>query len=74
MQAILHKSLDSCWYVTEPKGHKGMQSHSKNPKLPIVKAVYFLDASSIFICQNPDLRSKQEKCPALPNSPMPPVF
>ena len=43
---------------------KGMQSHSKNPKLPTVKAVYCFDAASIFICQNPDLRSKQEKCPA----------
>ena len=30
---------------------KGMQSHSKNPKLPTVKAVYCLDASSIFISQ-----------------------
>ena len=43
---------------------KGMQSHLKNPKLPTVKVVYCFDASSIFICQNPDLRSKQEKCPA----------
>ena len=42
---------------------KGMQLHLKNSKLPTVKAVYCFDASSIFICQNPDLRSKQEKCP-----------
>ena len=38
-----------------------MQSHLKNPKLPTVKAVYCVNASSIFICQNPNLRSKQEK-------------
>ena len=39
-----------------------MQLHSKNPKLPIVKVVYYFNASSIFFCQYPDLRSKQEKC------------
>ena len=41
-----------------------MRLHSKNPKLPTVKVVYYFNASSIFICQNPDLRSKQEKYPA----------
>ena len=46
----------------------------KNPKLPTVKAVYCFNASSIFIFQNPDLRSKQENVQHLPNSPMPPVF
>ena len=40
-----------------------MWSHLKKPKLPTVKVVYCFNASSIFICQNPDLRSKQEKCP-----------
>ena len=30
----------------------------------MVKAVYYSDASSILICQNPDFRSKQEKWPA----------
>ena len=29
-----------------------------------MKVVYCFNASSIFICQNLDLRSKQEKCPA----------
>ena len=43
---------------------KGIWSHSKNPKSPTVKAVYCLDVSSIFICQNLDLRSRQEKWPA----------
>ena len=43
---------------------KGVQSHLKNPKLPTVNVVYCFNASSIFICQNPNLRSRQEKCPA----------
>ena len=38
-----------------------MQLHLKNPKLPTMKAVYCFDASSNFICQNPNLRSRQEK-------------
>ena len=41
---------------------KGMQLHSKKPKLPTVKVVHCFNTSSIFIIQNPDLRSKQEKC------------
>ena len=41
-----------------------MQLHSKNPKLPTVKGVYCFNASSIFICQNPDFRSKQAKYPS----------
>ena len=54
---------------------KAMRSHSKNPKLPTVKVVYCFDAFSIFICQNPNLRSRLEKnVQHLPNSPMPPVF
>ena len=44
---------------------KGMQSHSKNPKLLMVKAVYCLDSSSFVIYQNPDFRSRKEKWPAL---------
>ena len=43
---------------------KGIWLHSKNAKLPTVKALYCLDIFSIFICQNPDLRSRQEKWPA----------
>ena len=43
---------------------KGILSHSKNPRLPTVKAVYCFDTSSILICQNPDFRSRQEKWPA----------
>ena len=55
----------SLWNITSTlQSPKGMQSHLKNPKLPTVKAVYCFDASSIFICQNPNLRSKQEKSPA----------
>ena len=37
-----------------------------------MKMVYCFNVFSIFICQNPNLRSRQEKCPALPNSQMPP--
>ena len=40
---------------------KGKQSHSKKPKLPTLKAVYCFDASSIFICQNPDFRVQARK-------------
>ena len=40
---------------------KGILSHLKNPKLPTVKAVYCFNTSFIFICQNPDFRSRQEK-------------
>ena len=36
----------------------------KTPNYLLWKAVYCFNASSIFICQNPDWRSKQEKCPA----------
>ena len=36
--------------------------------------MYCFDASSIFICWNPGLRSKQKNVHHLPNSPMPPVF
>ena len=35
----------------------------KNPRFPMVKAVYCFDSSSILACQKPNLRSKQEKCP-----------
>ena len=66
----------SLWNITSTlQSPKGMQSHSKNPKLPTVKAVYCFNASSIYICQNPNLRSKQEKCPAPTKlSSMPHVF
>ena len=52
----------SLWNVASAlQSPKGMQSHLENPKLPTLKVVYCFDASSIFICQNPNLRSMQEK-------------
>ena len=66
---ILHQHLECGWHIAEPKGHV---ITFKNPKLPTVKAVYCFDAPSIFIRQNLDLRSRQEKVLHLPYSPMPP--
>ena len=52
----------SCWKAARAlQNPKGIQPHLKNPRLPTVKAVYCFNASSILICPNPDLRSKQEK-------------
>ena len=63
--SLLRQFCISLWNVAGAlHSPMGMQSHSKNPKLLMVKAVYCLDASSILICQNPDFRSRQEKWPA----------
>ena len=52
----------SCWNVAGTlNSPKGMQSHSKKPKLPTVNAVYCFDNLCILICQNPDFRSRHEK-------------
>ena len=40
-----------------------MCSHLKNPRFPIVKAVYCFDASSVVIYQKSTFRSRQEKYP-----------
>ena len=56
--AILHKSLK---VASALQSAKGILSHLKNLGLPMVKAVYCFDTSSILICQNPDFRSRQEK-------------
>ena len=48
---ILHKLLESSGALQSPKG---ILSHSRNPRLPTVKAVYCFDTSSILICQNLD--------------------
>ena len=40
-----------------------MWLHLKNPKFPMVKAVYCFKASSIAICQNLAFKSRQEKYP-----------
>ena len=53
---------------------KGMSSHSKNCKLPMVKAVYCLHASSILICQNPILGPGKKNGQLLPDSLTPPEF
>ena len=60
-ETILHQSLKCGWHIAQSKGHAVA---FENPKLPTVKAVYCFDASSIFICQNPNLRSRHKKCPA----------
>ena len=66
----------SCWKVAGAlQSPNGILSHSKNPRLPTVKAVYCFDASSILICQNLDFRSRQGKVAGcLLSSSMPPVF
>ena len=44
---------------------KGMQLHSKKPKLDTVNAVYCFNNLSILICQNLDFRSRHKKWPVL---------
>ena len=62
---LLKQCCISLWNeVGTLQSPKGMGSHSKDPKLPTVKVVYSFKACSIFICQNPYLRSRQQKCPA----------
>ena len=53
---------------------KGRQSHSKNPKLPTVKAVYCFDASFILICQTLILGPGKKNGQLLPDSLTPPEF
>ena len=55
----------NCWKVAGAlHSPKGMQSHLKRPRLPMVNAVYCFEDSSILICQNLDFRSRHEKWPA----------
>ena len=56
--------ISHCKVAGALQSPKGIQLHSKNARLPTVKGVYCFHASSIFIYQNPDLRSRHEKCPA----------
>ena len=59
-QAVLHQPLKHGGALHSPNG---MCLYSKNPKFPMVKAVYGFEVSSIVICQKPAFNPKQEKDP-----------
>ena len=58
LRQFLHQSLKHDQCIAQPKGHA---ITFKNPTMPTLKAVYCFDASSIFICQNPNLSSRHKK-------------
>ena len=57
-QAILHQPLKSSWSIAQLEQHAATL---KKPRLPTVNTVYCLEDLSILICQNPDLKTRQEK-------------
>ena len=72
---LLRQFCISLWNVAGTlHSPKGMHSHSKNPKLLMVKVVYCFDASSILFAKTPTLVPGKKNVQHLPDSLMPPEF